>query len=269
VSRLADPQTVVAAKPFCFQLNNPAVGIDGPQLLRAKGSGDHCDRITDFQMDEHRPLFNSAEEAHYANGPQCYIKFCLLKFHFYGYVDATRIRIDIVRQRRPVQQNVWNPHAAGNYMPNLLNGFANICGFNTNEIDKKTFEVLQTKYLYMNSKGTSNAVDTVQDRNTTDATTPHDIYCNMFIPMNQLYKQLDSSINEYTGVDDTEMNVHNEDGNESKGSYSWDNQMPYGKAGNVWCVISTDDRTALDELVDGDSVSFDIIRKVSWRDPKA
>jgi len=48
------------------------------------------------------------------------------------------------------------------------------------------------------------------------------------------------------------------------GSYNYDNQHPLS---NIWCLISTDDETAVASVITGDAVSVEIIRTCIWRDP--
>jgi len=264
-SMLADAQVVVSAKPLCFQLNNPGLGDYGPQLLRAAETHDHCDRLTKFVLEDRGPFYAN-EQHHVPNGPKLFIENVQLKFEFYGFVDSTRIRVDIVRQKK-IDKQYWNPHdGTMNYMPNNLHGFEHLAGFTSREIDRSTFEVLQTKHLYLNSKASSNLADAAQDRPTSEATTSPYKLLTMNVPLKKTYTQLEATVNETTGVDDTQLDAHGEDGAESKGSYSYDNQDPFT---NVWCIISTDDMTALGDVVTGDSVRVNIIRKVTWRDFRA
>jgi hypothetical protein len=262
ITRLGDPVIVTASRPICFQLNNPGSGLHGPQLLRSTESNDYRnDRITDFAIQQDNILTDMIE--HVPNGPKLLMKYVKLQFRVSGFLDTTRVRFDVVRQKK-LNFNIYDPHTGHNFMPALLPGFKNTVGFTPHKIDRNTFQVLQSKTVYMNSRASSNILDTAEDRATTDATTPPVKIVNMYIPMNKVCRQLDSSMNEETMADNQDQDAHDEDGNRSKGTYSWDNQHPLA---NLWLVIGTDDESAVLSQATGDRVLVDIIREVCWRDP--
>ena len=49
-----------------------------------------------------------------------------------------------------------------------------------------------------------------------------------------------------------------------KGVYSYANMDPKSQ---IWCIISTSDKTALDAAFTGDAVECTIHRTCTWRDP--
>lgn len=262
---LGDEFTVVASKPVCFQINNPGYGQFGPAILRHAGALGGVERIGGFEKSTGMP-FHAKDEDHLPNGPTLLLKSVHLQFKFEGYVDNTKIRIDVIRQKKAIDGDIWNPNTGDQtFMPHILNGLENLAGFTANEIDTSLFQVLATKHLFMNSKATSNFEDLAQDRPTTRPTTSNIAYCDLDLKLDKVCKQLLPSLDEKSGIDTADQNfdAHDEDGAESKGPYAYDNQHPLS---NIWCLVSTDDQTALTALVDGDSVRCHVIRKCVWRD---
>jgi len=262
ITAFGDGQVVIANQPLCFQLNNPGHALYGPQVLRAHLSADQrVDKATDFSLCQDNLV--SDMQDHQPNGPKCWIKYVQLRFRVSGFVDCTRVKFQIVKQRR-IPYNLWDQHSGNNFMPALLPAFANTVGFTAHKVNRKLFQVLQEKTIYMNSRASSNALDTAEDRETTEATTPPVKLVNMFVPINKAFKQLDTSTDEFPLNEEAEMNPNNEDGNLSKGSYAFDNQHPYD---NLWCVITTDDESSVATIATGDRVLVDCFRTIVWRDP--
>jgi hypothetical protein len=255
--------TVVADSPILFQVNNPMSGPQGAIIMRATGGGvrnmGHFTGSAGYG-------WNADDAAHVPNGPKLLLKSAMFKFKFQGFVDNTKIRIDFIRQKSTISGDAWNPLGADQFLPHTSYAFRQLCGFTSNYIDRSKYEVITTKHLYMNSRGSANPADVLQDRNTTDATTSNIRYCNVYLKLNKVCKQLDSSVTEDNGNDDPLLDAHNDDGVLSKNSYDYTNQHPLS---NIWCFISTDDQTAFGSIVDGDSVKVDIIRKLVWRDRSA
>ena len=264
VTRLAQYVYPTSEHPICFQLNNPGYGLDGPPIFRSVDGDDHVQKLTQFDLVD-RGLFFQAEQDHYPNGPSLYMSHVDLKFEIFGFLDYTRVRIDIVRQKK-FDKQFFNPHKGNqNFMPHNIEGFAEICGFTGKEIDRSTFQVLQTKHIYFNSKGSSNPSDVAANAITVEGTTGPYKIVNMHVPLRRVFRQLESSVSETTGDDSYNLNAHSES-TDTKGSYSHDNQHPLA---NVWCIISTDDQSALTHLIDGDAVRVNIVRKCVWRDNRA
>lgn len=260
---LAGPTFITADHPLCFQINNPAYGTNGPRLLKSDYLGaNSLHQHGSFALSQGNPLHELDEDMH-PNGPKLLLKSVDLQFKFEGFVDNTHIRVDIVRQKKAVDPDVWNPNGTENFMPSLLYGFKNLAGFTANTLDRRTFEVLATRKLFMNSRGSSNAIDTAQDRLTVDATTRNVKFCNINLNLNKVVKQLRAAHDEHTGDIMPGQDTHGEDGNLAKGQYGYDNIHPLA---NIWCIVSSDDATHIGSVVDGDGVKCHIIRKCVWRD---
>lgn len=259
---------VVASRPVLFQVNNPECGAKGASILRETDSGDFVSRIMGFNKASYSSSlpFYDKEEDNVVNGPRLLLKQVELQFKVHGFVDDTRVRIDVIRQKKVVNKNHWNYHDANeHFMPHMAKGFKDLAGFSANEIDRKYFEVLATRHLYLNSKGSSNFVDTTAGNITTEATTAPTKYCKIdlkFPKGGKVCRQLTSSLNQTTGNDATDQDIEVEEV-DAKGSYSWQNQHPLA---NVWCIISSDDGTAFGSIIDGDAVEVEILRKCVWRD---
>jgi len=262
-SSLADAGNIVAAHPICFQLNNPGVGQYGPAIIAPGGGADRIYKVSQFNLSTGYPL-HSEDEDHVPNGPQLFMKRVDLQFKFTGFVPCTHITIHILRQKKTIDRDYWNPQNMGHtFMPHLLYGMQNLAGFTANTIDTDTFQILQTRKVFMNSTAASSVVAVAANERTSDPTTSPCKYVTMKIHMNRVCKQLHQSVNETTGNDNTHLDVHEEDGTESKGGYSWDNQHPLS---NIWCVVSCDDESAFGAAITGNAVRCHIIRKCVWRD---
>ena len=258
---------VVASRPVLFQVNNPETGTKGASVLREDNNGDHVIRIMGFNKCSYTGLqLYDKEEDHVVNGPKILLKEVELQFKVHGFLDDTRVRIDVIRQKKAVDKDVWNYHDSNtHYMPHLAHGMKDLAGFSPNEIDPSFFEILATRKLYFNSKGSSNVLDTANSEITTEATTVPTKYCTINVKFpkgGKVCKQLHSSIDETTGSDavDQDIEVLEVD---AKGSYSWENQHPLS---NIWCIVSCDDQTAFGSDVTGDSCAVEVIRKCVWRD---
>jgi len=264
---VSDEFVVVASRPCLFLVNNPGLGTYGPQLLREHDTDDHVTSVGSFSLAGQGLPFYTNDGDHCPNGPKLLLKEVDLQFKIHGFLDDTRVRIDIIRQKKAIQGDIWNPQQGlSTFMPHIANGLKYLAGFNSNEIPRDTFQVLQTRHVYLNSKGQANVADTAADRNTTDATTVPTKYCHIKLRLNKVCKQLESSLNESTGADNIEQDVHTEDHTDSKGNYSFDNQHPLS---NIWCVVSSDDATAIGSALTGDAVKVTVLRKCIWRDPRA
>jgi hypothetical protein len=258
---------VVASRPVLFQVNNPECGAKGASILRETENGDFVSRIMGFNKASYSSglPFYDKEEDNVVNGPKLLLKQVELQFKVHGFLDDTRVRIDVIRQKKVVNRNHWNYHDANeHFMPHMAKGLKNIAGFSSNEIDRNYFEVLATRHLYFNSKGSSNVADTTSGTVTSEATTPPTKYCKIDLKFGKgkVCKQLTSSVDQTSGSDAPDQDIEVEE-IDAKGSYSWENQHPLS---NVWCLISSDDGTAFGSLIDGDAVEVQILRKCVWRD---
>lgn len=258
-----NPITVLANQPALFHVTNPASDQHGPYIHT-------CDFLTGnhYLTDNHFHKWQGPsdmdndenDEKHIPNGPKLKLLFADFQFKFHGFVNDTRLRVDFIQQKN-ITTDFWNVNQPRQFLPNTIPGFANIAGFDPNEIDKKNYRVLKTKYLFMNAAGSSNATDTLQDRDTTSATTPPSKFCHIRLNLNKILKQLDSSLHEVTGLDDQAASVDHT-GVGHGGPWRYENQHPLS---NIWCLISSDDKTTWD----GDHPTVEIIRKMAWRDSRA
>lgn len=252
---------ILNSHPLIFHVNNFNSGNHGPHINRVVGAQLHnagtfakANIALDYEYHDHD---------HIPNGPKIQMCWAMFEFEFKGFCDNTHVRIDFVRQKKMVT-DLWNQNNNNIFLPASGSAFRGLAGFGVHHIDRKTFQVLGTKKLFFNSKGSSNAVDTVQDRNTLDATTRNIQHCKMYLPLgNRTLKQLNSSIDETNMVDETDQDVSTSTPVTS--NYSYDNLHPLS---NIFCVISCDDLTAMDAAVTGDAISCRIIRRVCWRDPR-
>jgi hypothetical protein len=222
------------------------------------------------KSDGHKFFANETE--HVPNGPKMLLLEAEYTFKITGFLANTHVRIDFVRQKKAISGDYWNPSTVTNQMPYNADGFKELAGFTTNSIDTRTFQLLATRKVFFNSKGSKNLTDALiegggPESNTVDATTRSEQIVT--VPLRwkggKVIKQLDSSINEVDGEDAIDMDAATGDGQRAKGSYAFDNVHPLS---NVWCIISTDDTTALPDIVTGQSVTVAMIRKLKWRDER-
>jgi len=261
VTKSSQAVTVLADHPAFFQINNPQFGAEGPLLYRLDGSARHT--VARFDLDESVGRFDAGGNDHRANGPKLFLKEVELMFKFTGFVDSTSVRVDVVRQKKIAHSNLWAISGTENFMPMNVTGFKRLAGFTTNTIDTSMFEVLATRKLFLNSKGSSNVADLAQDRTTIEGTTPPQQLLTMKLPLNRVLKQIDSSLSE-EGILHDDVGLDGDGHASGVGSYNYDNQHPLS---NIWCLISTDDETAVASVITGDAVSVEIIRTCIWRDP--
>lgn len=256
---------VTDAHPLCFHVNNPHSGAQGPYVWRPNLLGDITQTSTQFiQWNGADTDSHLARSANFVpNGPKLMLRSMDFQFKFHGFVNNTRIRVDFVRQKH-MPRNIFNPNnpTRENFLPQTLKNFRWLAGFSQNYIDRTTYQVLATKYVYMNSKGDANPTDTAQDRLTTEPSTPSTKYCHVHLKLNKILRQLEPSLNEETGHD---YPAHEgEDMDRSHGSsYAYDNQYP---TSNIFCIISSDDGQGFLDALTGDAVGVEVIRKCTWQD---
>jgi len=298
-SQMSGSTPVTANQPCFFHVNNPNCGTHGPWMYHA-GRGINDQHIADYgryfnvyQNDSDYP-FQERNEEHVANGPKLKLLYADFQFRFSGYVPDTRIRIDVVRQKRSTSDIYahWSgiPLSLAQFLPYTFPGFKQLAGFHPNEIDRKTFEVIKTKHLYMNSHGMSSVVDHAIDaintgtsgaqadvsHDTVHATTPPVKYYHMRLNLNKIVKQLIPSLSEHSGVDTQAGNALEQENNENfqanHSNYKWSNLHPLS---NIWVLISCDDHRSLADIIPlqgaaaNGRVQVDVIRKMCWRDPRA
>lgn len=255
-------QVVLASSPVLFHVTNPMCNHHGPYLWHMALTG-ASPTDKNFQLYQAPGSIGMSEndETVFPNGPVMKMLSATFQFKFTGYVDDTRIRVDFFRQKR-LDTDFYTQNSPDQFLPQTLEAFKNLAGFNPNQIDRAKFEILTTKYLYLNSKGSANLLDHGQDRNTTDATTPPSKYCTVHLKLNKLLKMLrPPHLEEFgqevpQGEDSTTHHPHGS-------MWCYDNQHPLS---NIWCLISTDDETAIASAATGDAVTVEIIRKITFQD---
>lgn len=280
----ASPLYVRNNQPILFQFNNPASGAIGPKIFTCEATnlGNVLDHNQEFQIYQGNDVYANALDGfanyhkddadHIVNGPKLKLLRVSFQFRFSGFVDDCRIKIQVIRQKK-LETDFYTDRNNHNFLPYTLSGFRDLAGWNPNRIDKKSFQIIAEKRCYMNSRGLKSAQDMVATAglagattmDTTHSTTPNKRYINLTVPWNKAVRQLDSSVSETTGVDDTDQPQHEIFHNHG-GSYQYTNIHPLA---NVWVLISCDDThdshlSALSQ----DQVRVECIRTCTWRDPR-
>lgn len=260
---------ITANSPWCFHVTCPTfTNTTSPHIYHRNALG-VASSIGQFKL--HTGPMNSEDADRTPNLP-CFLKSVMLEFEFSGFVDDTHIRIDVIRQKNPSRADYYlhSNSVADNLLPKALDKFTNLAGFTLDRLDRSAFEVVATKKLYMNSRPknptlqdvTQTVLGAIVNDNypTTPATTPPVKRTKIYVPINKKLRPLDHQ--EYqNGTTDTYMSFT---GVEDRGVFSYANQAPRDQ---LWCVISTSDKTALDSAFTGDAVECNIHRTVTWRDP--
>jgi len=247
--------------PVCFHLNNTFWGGAGPHLWRKNGVG----VIAPFNEFTRGTLYMDDNDAdNWMNSPNPMVRSVKLDFEFYGHVANTHILIQIVRQKRIDTDyfRISNDRSEDMFMPQSLSKMNDMAGFASNRLDPKSFEIVTQKKVYINSKGTSNAIDLAQDRLTAYPTTGSRKLCSLYVPINKVFKQLVPTHNQYTGTNDS-INVSTSHSHDTHGSFSFENQHPLAA---YWCIISTDDTAGITDILTNDTVRFNLMRKNTWQD---
>lgn len=265
-SRLSSPAGVFANGPMMFHVNNPSCGTHGPYMHTCVFPFyNHGTTTTNFVKYAGPSDVDNDEndEKHVPNGPKLKLLFADYQFKFEGFTNDTRITVHFIQQKN-LSTDFWNQNDSKQFLPSTISGFRNIAGFDCNEIDRKNYKVLAMRKLFLNASGSSSITSALTHdptEVTTEATTPPTKYCHVRLNLNKVLTQLKSSLDEVQGDDPQNETV---DGSVRPHGASWgyDNQHPLS---NIFCLISTDDVTALD----GDHVKVDIIRKLAWRDGRA
>lgn len=160
-------------------------------------------------------------------------------------LDETRVRLDIFYQRSNCLYA--RTAAAGSLLlPSSLNYFDNIATPELNQINPKYFKKIYTKVLYFNSR--SSEETSLEDGKT--QFTPNKRYVRFRMKPNRLIQQVLTN----PPVQGTNEAVL------PNGSWG---QLNTPLNQQLWCLISTDDQSALV----GDAVKVNVSRRVSWRDP--
>lgn len=258
------PLNVVSNSPVALHINNCNSGAHGPtpHSIDLLGSVYATNDLFQIYQGEGAVMgdYQDDDVANMCNGPMMRLNWAIFDLKFSGFVDDCKIRIDIIRQKKYVA-DFWREDKSHQFLPNTLQSFKNLAGFTENRIDTSTFEIIKTKRLYLNSRGSQNVADLTQDRNTTEATTAPSRQCRIALRMNKVYKQLDSSIHQDSNAEVS--NTGSAGLTNHPGSWRHTNLSPLA---NVWMIISCDDDRSLEDLVGGDNVSVEIIRRMTWQD---
>jgi len=292
VTKMNSAVYVTAEHPLCIQVNNPSVGATGPQVLRridgvATEANFGVERKSYFDLAAaHR--CNATDREHVANGPRLKLNYVKFEWRFRGFLDDTRVKVQIVRQKK-MGANLFAPGSKGNFMPATLDSFSNTCGWSEFYVPSM-FQILKTQQVYFNSRKTDLGavgvtgwfgIETTTDANdnvtvthasdhpdaSVDATTVPVKYLTTYVPLNEIFTGLNSDLDESGAVEDFDMtadaNLMN--ANIQRGVYGFANQLPWK---NVWAVVTTDDVSATAARATGDGVRVDCIRTCVWRDPE-
>ena len=260
--------TFTADHPICFHVNNLNSGSYGPQLWRPNAygepntiSGGHFSNFMGVGNAEGD--MNDLETQMLVNGPKFKLLYATFDFEFHGFLDATNVRVDFIRQKKIDHDFYHASHGEANFLPHALGAFRQLAGFTPNRIDQTKFQILATRKLYFNSKGSSNLADQTQDRNTTDATTAPIKHARVCLKLRKIFKQLRNTTDQASGVQSNVDPFQEQSGHDASAGMGFDNFHPLS---NIWCILSTDDQTAFASFATGDSVKLKIIRKVTWQD---
>lgn len=271
---------ITSESPWCFHVTCPTTRNNTAPHVYHRNPLGVASSIGQFQLYD-TGLMDEEDQDHAVNHP-CYLKSILLEFQFEGFVNDTFVRVDIVRQKDPPAQDFYSASnsVAQNLLPKNLEAFTNKAGFTQDRIDRRAFEIVATRKLYFNSRPDnlvqSDLGDHLADSNIplvssitnsnypmTYATTRSVQRTKIYIPYNRKLKPLDvpNQWSELSGSTDQHTTYTNID---DRGLYSYANIHPKTQ---LWAVLSTSDKTAIDAPFTGDAISCRIHRQVVWRDP--
>ena len=262
---------ITANSPWCFHVTSPgsdysATFIYHRNLLGIAAPVGQFKKFTGSQ---------GSEDANYVPNHPCYLKSVLLEFEFAGFVDDTHITIHVIQSKGIAKPDYYLEAntTANNLLPKSLGNFTNLAGFTQERIDPKAFKVLASRRLYMNSRPmnptaadvTSTILGAIVNDNypTVPATTRAVKRCRVYVPVNRELKVLDNGT-PFQEPDGGTDNHRTFTGVDDKGMFSYANMDPKSQ---IWCIISTSDKTALDAPFTGDAVECTIHRTCTWRDP--
>lgn len=243
---------VIRGSPWLFHVNDPGYASGGSGMMHINNLGQSTS-FHDWTLWKDPGGYNEEMGTHVAQSP-LYVRGVDLQFEIQGFCKNTHVRIDIIRQKK-MDTPFWKRTNTSNYLPQTLEKLVGIAGFGPEHINTDIFQVLKTKRLFFNSKGSANLADKGQDRNTLDATTRNIQHCHIYVPVNRTQKPVDPDLKE-----EMEDGVTN-----NTNPWHFSNMHPLS---NIWCLISTDDKTDIASLVTGDAISVKCVRKFMFRDPK-
>ena len=260
------PAIVTSGHPLLFHVNNPLTDNHGPYIWHVNMAGQVATMVPFVKHQSNSTHeFDSDMEHEFPNGPTLKMLRATYQFKFSGFVDDTRVRIDFIRQKR-LDTDYWNQNEEKQFLPHSLVGLKHLAGFSPHELDKRCFQVLGTKHIYLNSKASRSTLDMAQDQDTVEGNTPPTKYCRVSLPLNKVFRQLNTNaIGQQTASDfgTASGQVPSDRNGQYGSSWAYDNQHPLK---NIFCLISCDDQTAFDAALTGDAVKVEIIRKLTWQD---
>lgn len=270
VTQFSQMVTATKMHPLIFQVNNLGHTTEGPKVYWYNSTAAHTFHLQDSgaRFDVQYQNWNAHSLDYKPNGPKLWCRYVKLEFKFSGFVHNTKIRVDIIRQKKIAGGDAWRMSEASNMIfPYNAVNFTGLAGYTPYDIDRSMFQVLQTKHAYMNSAGTQPEAAMISAgvlHATSEPTTVEEKYITMYLPLKREFRQLDSSVNEVSGNDDTAMNASTDAGNiDGTGSWQYTNQHPLK---NIWCVVSTDDPANLTDALTGKRILVECIRTCVWRD---
>lgn len=253
--------------PVLFLVSNPDSGYaKGPSLITTPATGSTMSALTHFNPYHGEGAANGDflddDHDHIANGPKLKLISVDLDFQFAGFVPNTRVRVDIIRQKR-MNTAFWRDETSKNFLPYTLQSLRNICGHTPNEIPRKDFQILATKHVWLNSREEISFTDaSTGEEETTAPTTARTKRCHIYLRLNKVFKQLDVSTAELNQMEENVTGGRGVGG--TSGGYHFTNIHPLA---NIWCLISTDHTFNVAEVIDGQhAVKCSIVRKCTWRD---
>lgn len=269
-------------QPWGFQINNPhANGSFGPNFW-CSGVDGIMQTIGHYGFNPVLPHQHGykAEWDNRCSGPKALLVSVDLHFRFHGFVKNTNVRIMVVRQKSGGAYDPWGrlnsatTAGAGNsngtpmWLPNCIGEFRGLAGWSPHFIDKKRYQVIADRRVYMDSRGVASEslgsldVPTVTMENAVNPpTTGHVKYLRLNLKLNKPIKQLQPALDFNNGDDVLNANFTNAHGaSQEAGGWEFGNQHP---AANLWCIIDTDEAPG---EFSNSHLRMDVQRRVTWRD---
>jgi len=282
-------------KPLMFHVNNPGFGADGPKFIFPHQTADRK-ITTEGMLAPWYPAaaqdFTSYGQANrsYPTGSQVFMKYAKFGLRFSALTSDTKIRVDVIRQKRKVGANTYISEGKENYsnfLPFNVKQFQQLNEFNPHHIDRSLYEVMSTRHVYLDSAkkqdvnndtfanhilshapfgmGTTFADQTSVEMR--EATTPAEKDITIYVPMNKLIKQIWPR-----SKDDNLTNVMTDDNGRpqtgDQGAWDWSNQDAYE---NVFLLITSNSQAAAyttpaDPALKNERVHVHMWREICWQD---
>lgn len=177
----------------------------------------------------------------------CYMQYTF-RVEGSGGLDDTRVRIDVFRQKSTALYAGQTTAGGSLILPTSLTHLGDMATPTENRLNSTYFKKVHTKFLYFNSR--TDVATTVPPVLGTTQFTPNIKYHSFKYKPNKVVQQ-------HTTIPSV---ANTPEGDVTNGAWGQFNR-PANQA--LWCLISTDDNSALT----GDSVHVTVSRKICWRDP--